>query len=137
MEEVGDGGDCMAHAREDRTVENHLPLNATVGTEEGRGVHRHLKAHVGRTRDAGGRAVGWTALDGEEHAGVGRVDISPSVLLDELVFESHQPSSRAGVRSAKGLGAFERNVGAFRPVVHVANVIREYDFGWCRHVVRP
>lgn len=34
MEEVGDGSDRMAHAGEDRTMEDHLPLNATVGAEE-------------------------------------------------------------------------------------------------------
>lgn len=34
MEEVGDGSDSMAHAGEDSAVEDHLPLDTTVGAEE-------------------------------------------------------------------------------------------------------
>lgn len=55
VKKVGYGRDCVAHAGEDGRVEDHLPLDTAIWTEEGRSIHRYLKAHSGTGNAIGAR----------------------------------------------------------------------------------
>ena len=71
----------------DVAVENHLPLDAPFGREEGGSVHRELKSLLWAEREATLGAPRGRRLDGEEHAGISRFGFLPTVLLDKLIFE--------------------------------------------------
>jgi len=66
VEEVADGGDGMAHAREERAVEDHLPLDASLPREERGGVRRNLEAHIGTAGETSGRTVRGGTFDVKE-----------------------------------------------------------------------
>jgi len=80
-------GDGVPEIGKDCTMEDHLPLDTSVGIEEGRSMHGSLKAEIGRPRKARRGA----AFDRKEHAVVEGKHISPSVMLYELVTNRLQP----------------------------------------------
>ena len=93
VEHVCYWGDRVPEIGKHCTVKDHLPLNASVGAEEGRGMHGGLKAEIRRPRKARRRV----AFDGKEHAVVEGKEVPPSVMLHELVTNRLQPSAGAGI----------------------------------------
>jgi len=85
----------------DCTMEDHLPLDASVGTKEGRGMHGGLKAEIGRPRKA------WRGVtfNGKEHAVVEGKHVPPSVILYELVTNRLQPPAGLGIIDANSVCA--------------------------------
>jgi len=93
VEHIRYWGDGVPEIGKDGTMEDHLPLDASVGTEEGRSMHGGLKAEIGRPRKA---RRGMT-FDRKEHAVVERKHVPPSVMLYELVTNRLQPPAGAGI----------------------------------------
>lgn len=93
VEHVRYWGDGVPEIGKDCAVKDHLPLDASVGAEEGRGMHGGLKAEIRRPRKARRRV----AFDGKEHAVVEGKKVPPSVLFHELVTNRLQPSASAGI----------------------------------------
>jgi hypothetical protein len=83
----------------DCTMEDHLPLDASVGAEEGRGMHGGLKAEIGRPR----KALRGVAFDRKEHAVVEGMHVPPSVILYELVTNRLQPPAGLGIIDTNGV----------------------------------
>jgi hypothetical protein len=101
VEHVRYWGDGVPEIGKNCTMEDHLPLDASVGTEEGRGMHGGLKAEIGRSRKA------WRGVtfDRKEHAVVEGKHVSPSVTLYELVTNRLQPPAGFGIIDANSVCA--------------------------------
>jgi hypothetical protein len=101
VEHVRYWGDGVPEIGKDCTMEDHLPLDASVGTEEGRGMHGCLKAEIGRPRKA------WRGVtfDRKEHAVVEGNHVPPSVILYELVANRLQPPAGLGIIDTNGVCA--------------------------------
>ena len=74
---MAEGGKC-------RTVEDHFPLNSTLGREEGSGMDGDLDTESGGAGKAVGGSERTWAFDTEQHAGVGGGYIAPAVLGNEV-----------------------------------------------------
>jgi len=58
VEHVRYWGDGMPEKGKDGAMKDHLPLDTSVGAEEGRGMHGSLKAEIG----GAGKAWRWAAF---------------------------------------------------------------------------
>jgi len=92
-------GNGMPEKGKDGAMKDHLPLYASVGAEEGRGMHGSLKAEI----RGPGKARGWVAFDGKEHAVVEGQYVPPSVLLHELVTNGLQPPAGTSIVDANSV----------------------------------
>lgn len=101
VEHIRYWGDGVPEIGKDCTMEDHLPLDASVRTEEGRGMHGCLKAEIGRPRKA------WRGMtfDRKEHAVVEGNHVPPSVILYELVANRLQPPAGLGIIDTNGVCA--------------------------------
>lgn len=100
MKDVADWLARVAHSREQRTVEDHLPLDSALGREEGGRVQRELQGEWRCARQAAGRAKRGRALDGEQHARV-RSLLSPAMVANELVLERVEPGMCTGIKGVQ------------------------------------
>jgi hypothetical protein len=93
VEHVRYWGNGVPEIGKDCTMEDHLPLDASVGTEEGRGMHGGLKAEIGRPRKA------WRGVtfNRKEHAVVEGKHVPPSVIMYKLVANQLQPPAGLGI----------------------------------------
>jgi hypothetical protein len=92
-------GDGVPEIGKDCAMKNHLPLDASVGAEEGRSMHGSLKAEIGRPRKAWRRV----AFDRKEHAVIEGKQVPPSIMLHELIANRLQPSAGAGIVDTNGV----------------------------------
>jgi hypothetical protein len=99
VEHVRYWGDGVPEIGKDCAMKDHLPLDASVGTEEGRGMHGSLKTEIGRPRKAWRRV----AFDRKKHAVVEGKQVPPSVMLHELVTHRLQPPAGAGIIDTNGV----------------------------------
>ena len=84
VKDIADGLDNESLSCEHVAMEDHLPLDASLGGEEGGSVHWELQFQFWAEREATLRAPRGRGFDGEKHAGVGRLRFLPAVLLYEL-----------------------------------------------------
>jgi hypothetical protein len=94
-------GDGMPEIGKDGAMKDHLPLDTSVGAEEGRGMHGSLKAEIGGP----GKAWRWVAFYGKEHAVVEGKYVPPAILLHELVTDGLQPPAGTGIIDANSVCA--------------------------------
>lgn len=92
-------------------------------------MYRNLDAHWGSPRKAVGGFERTGAFDGEEHAGVWRDNVVPTVFPDEVGLEPEQPPVGPGVGGTEGICGGERDAGPGCPVVHPFHAAREGDDG--------
>lgn len=105
VEHVRYWGDGMPEIGKNCTMEDHLPLDASVGTKEGRGMHGGLEAEIRRSRKAWRRVT----FDRKEHAVVEGKHVPPSVTLYELVTNRLQPPAGFGIIDANSVCANQWN----------------------------
>lgn len=84
VQNVADRLDDESLGCEHVAMEDHLPLDASLGREERGGVHWELQIQFWAEREAARGAPRGRGFDGEEHARVGRLRFLPAVLLYEL-----------------------------------------------------
>jgi hypothetical protein len=92
-------GNSMPEIRKDGAMKDHLPLDTSVGAEEGRGVHGSCESEIG----GAGKARRGVAFYGEEHAVVEGKYIPPAILLHELVTDRLQPPAGTGIIDANSI----------------------------------
>ena len=101
VEHVRYWGDGMPEIGKDGAMKDHLPLDTSVGAEEGRGMHGGLKAEIGGP----GKAWRWVAFYRKEHAVVEGRHIPPAILLHEVVTNRLQPPAGTGIIDANSVCA--------------------------------
>src|SRR5487761_1378502 len=94
-------GNGMPEIGKGSAMKDHLPLDTSVGAEEGRGVHGSLKTEIGGP----GKARRGAAFYGKKHAVVEGMDVPPAVLLHELVTNCLQPPAGTGIIDANSICA--------------------------------
>jgi hypothetical protein len=122
-------GSVVAESGECRAMEDHLPLDSTLGGKEGGSVYRNLDAQGRGARQTAGRLERAGTLDGKQHAGVGEGHVVPAVLFGEVGLEPEEPPVGAGVGGAESVCAGEGDAGPGGPVVHALYAAGEEDDG--------
>jgi hypothetical protein len=133
VQDIADRSGAVAEGGECRTVEDHLPLDSTLGGEKRGGVDRDLDAQRGGTRQAVGGLEGTGTFDAEEHTRVRGGHIAPAVAFDEVGLEPEEPTVGTGVGGAEGVRTGERDAGPGCPVVHALYAAGETDDGGVGH----
>ncbi len=121
-ENVGNGRTYFADRFKRVAVENHLPLDASVGRKEGAGMNRQLQLERWTRGETRRRTPDGGILEGKEHARVTGTDISPLVFVDELAPEMLKPRMGTRIRCTERIRRRERHTGALGPLVHVLDV---------------
>jgi len=129
VQDIADRSGAVAEGGECRTVEDHLPLDSTLGRKKGGCVYWDLDAHSGGPGQTIGRLERTRTFDGEEHARVWGSNVVPTVFLDEVGLEPEQPPVGTGVGGTESVCGGERDTSPGSPVVHPLYATRKRDDG--------
>lgn len=120
IEQVADRPHCVPQEMEDVAVEDHLPLDAPLRSEECSRVRGQAEAKLGTQWESWKRC-----LDIEKNSVVQRCNIRPFVVGQELVSEPQHPVTGASIVCTQRFGRGEWNAGSSCPLVEGGDVAAE------------
>lgn len=126
VEHVANGLHAVTEGGPHGAVEDHLPLDTTLGREKGGGMHGELELHGRTARHATSGTVGWLTLDREQDAIVGGRELTKAMLANEGLLHGLEMTVGAGIGSTQTLDA-KCDADATRPLVELLDLGGKLD----------